>query len=51
MEEVLGITRGIVNCRFSGYSSGTARIKSSCNLTEKYFEMPNVSYTYPLNGH
>ena len=38
-------TRGIVNCRCSGYSSGTARIKSSCNLTGKCFEMPNDSYT------
>jgi len=25
-------TRGLVNCRCSGYSSGAARIKSSCNL-------------------
>jgi len=25
-------TSGIVNCRSSAYSSGTARIKSSCNL-------------------
>jgi hypothetical protein len=34
-------TRGIVNCRCSGYSSGTARIKSSCNLTGKCFEIGN----------
>ena len=41
------LTCGIVNCRCSGYSSGTARIKSSCNLIGKCFEMPNVSYTSP----
>ena len=34
-------TRGIVNCRCSGYSSGTARIKSSCNLIGKCFEIGN----------
>lgn len=28
---------GIVNCRCSAYSSGTARIKSSCNVTGKCF--------------
>jgi hypothetical protein len=32
----------------SGLSSGTARIKSSCNLIGNRFEMPNVSYTQPL---
>ena len=42
------LTRGIVNCRCSAYSSGIARIKSSCNLIENRFEMPNVSYTQPL---
>lgn len=26
----------------------SARIKVCYNLTGKYFEMPNVSYTYPL---
>jgi len=35
------VTRGIVNCRCSGYSSGTARIKSSCNLIGKCFEIGN----------
>ncbi|MBK6347082.1 MAG: hypothetical protein IPF68_14350 [Bacteroidales bacterium] len=34
-------TRGIVNCRCSAYSSGTVRIKSSCNLTGKCFEIGN----------
>jgi hypothetical protein len=34
-------TCGIVNCRCSGYSSGTARIKSSCNLIGKCFEIGN----------
>ena len=32
----------------SGLSSISARIKSSCNLTGKCFEMPNVSYTQTL---
>jgi len=32
----------------SGLSSGTARIKSCCNLIGNRFEMPNVSYTQPL---
>ncbi len=27
---------GIDNCRYSAYPGGTARIKSSCNLMEKY---------------
>ena len=35
------VTSGIVNCRCSAYSSGTARIKSSCNLTGKCFEIGN----------
>ena len=35
------VTRGIVNCRCSAYSSGTARIKSSCNLIGKCFEIGN----------
>jgi len=35
------VTRGIVNCRLSVYSSGTARIKSSCNLIGKCFEFGN----------
>jgi len=32
----------------SGLSSVLARIKSGCNLTGNRFEMPNVSYTQPL---
>ena len=35
------VTRGIVNCRCSGFSSGTARIKSSCNLIGKCFGIGN----------
>lgn len=35
------LTRGIVNCRCSAYSSGTARIKSSRNLIGKCFEIGN----------
>ena len=35
------LTRGIVNCRCSAYSSGTARIKSSCNMIGKCFEIGN----------
>lgn len=34
-------TRGIVNCRCSAYSSGTARIKISCNLIGKCFKIGN----------
>ncbi|MDD3915266.1 MAG: hypothetical protein PHF76_11560 [Bacteroidales bacterium] len=35
------VTRGIVNCRCSAYSSVSARIKSSCNLIVKCFEIGN----------
>ena len=35
------VTRGIVNCRCSAYSSGIARIKSSCILIGKCFEIVN----------
>ncbi len=35
------VTCGIVNCRCSTYSSGIARIKSSCNLIRKCFEIGN----------
>jgi len=35
------LTRGIVNCRCSAYSGGTARIKSSCTLIGKCFEIGN----------
>jgi len=34
-------TRGLVNCRCSAYSSGTARIKSSCILIGKSSEIGN----------
>ena len=43
-----GITTCIKHLAGSGLSSGTARIKSSCNLIGNRFEMPNVSYTQPL---
>ncbi len=38
-------TSYIKHLAVSGLSSILARIKSTCNLTEKCFEMPNVSYT------
>lgn len=39
------VTSYIKHLAVSGLSSVTARIKSTCNLTGKCFEMPNVSYT------
>jgi len=39
------ITSYIKHLAVSGLSSVSARIKSTCNLTGKCFEMPNVSYT------
>jgi len=39
------LTSCIKHLAVSGLSSGTARIKSICNLTGNRFEMPNVSYT------
>jgi len=42
-------TSYIKHLAVSGLSSVSARIKSSCNLTGKCFEMPNVSYTHPLH--
>ena len=42
------LTTCIKHLAVSGLSNDTARIKSSCNLTGKCFEMPNVSYTQPL---
>ena len=42
------LTTCIKHLAVSGLSSISARIKSSCNLTGKYFEMPNVSYTQAL---
>jgi len=41
-------TSYIKHLAISELSSVLARIKSSPNLTGKCFEMPNVSYTYPL---
>ena len=42
------LTTCIKHLAVSGLSSGTARIKNSCNLIGNRFEMPNVSYTQPL---
>ena len=42
------LTTCIKHLADSGLSSISARIKSSCNLIGKCFEMPNVSYTQPL---
>jgi len=42
------VTACIKHLAVSGLSNLSARIKSSCNLTGKCFEMPNVSYTRPL---
>ena len=39
------VTSYIKHLAVSGLSSISARIKGSCNLTGKCFEMPNVSYT------
>jgi hypothetical protein len=39
------VTSYIKHLAVSRLSNISARIKSSGNLTEKYFEMPNVSYT------
>ena len=44
------LTTCIKHLADSGLSSGTARIKSSCNLIGNRFEMPNVSYTQPLGA-
>jgi hypothetical protein len=45
MKEGQHITSYIKHLAVSGLSSVSARFKSSCNLTGKCFEMPNVSYT------
>lgn len=39
------LTSCIKHLADSGLSSGTARIKSGCNLIGNRFELPNVSYT------
>jgi len=41
----MAITSYIKHLAVSGLLSISARIKSTCNLTGKCFEMPNVSYT------
>lgn len=48
MKKVLGITTCIKHLPVNGLSRGTARIKSSCNLKGRCFEMPNVSYRQTL---
>jgi len=48
MKEHQAVTSYIKHLAVSGLLSVSARIKSTCNLTGKCFEMPNVSYTYPL---
>jgi hypothetical protein len=45
MNELRWVTTCIKHLAVSGLSSGTTRIKSSCNLIGNRFEMPNVSYT------
>jgi hypothetical protein len=45
IKEVRVVTSYIKHLAVSGLSSILARIKSTCNLTGKCFEMPNVSYT------
>ena len=42
------LTSYIKHLAVSGLSNVSARIKRSFSLTGKCFEMPNVSYTYPL---
>jgi len=44
----MAITSYIKHLAVSGLSKFSARIKSTCNLTGKCFEMPNVSYTQTL---
>ena len=50
MKELQPITSYIKHLAVSGLSGVSARIKSTCNLTERCFEMPNVSYTQPLKA-
>ena len=42
-------TSYIKHLAVSGLSNVSARIKGTCNLIGNRFEMPNVSYTQPLN--
>ncbi len=48
-KEVRWLTSYIKHLAVSGLLSVLARIKVTCNLTGKCFEMPNVSYTRPLS--
>ena len=48
IQKLRWVTSCIKHLAISGLSSVLARIKSSCNLIENRFEMPNVSYTQPL---
>jgi hypothetical protein len=50
MKELQPITSYIKHLAVNGLSSISARIKGTCNLTGKCFEMPNVSYTQPLGA-
>ena len=47
MNKLQPITSYIKHLAVSGLSNVFARIKSSCDLTGKCFDMPNVSYTCP----
>ena len=44
------VTSYIKHLAVSGLLNVSARIKSTCNLTGKCFEMPNVLYTQPLQA-
>jgi len=46
----MAITLYIKHLEVSGLSKVSAHIKSTCNLTGKCFEMPNVSYTFSLQA-
>ena len=50
MKELQLVTSCIKHLAVSALSSGTARIKSSCNLIGNRFEMPNVSYTQTVSN-
>lgn len=49
MNEKRRTTSYIKHLAISVLSGVSARIKSTCNLIGKSFEMPNVSYTWPLD--
>jgi len=50
MKEVQQVTTCIKHLAVSALSSVSSRIKCSCNLIGNCFEMPNVSYTQPLQA-